>query len=480
MKKEDLFEAIGDLDEKDIRMAERYKVKRNGWKWGIVSACAALVTAVIVSSPGLKETADVPDAPQPVPHELRAVNAAIPQAQYADMSASEFMNTDAHWQWWSGYREKMAVSRDYRDAMDPFYVAMMDKLLVSQEDNTVCSPLNIYIALSALAETSGGNSRDQILDLLEADSIDVLRERTRGLLAANYVDTPVLQSWLANSLWLRDYTEYNEETIGRLADLYMASVFRGDPGSEEMSEALRKWTDLNTGGLLKQYTKDLQLESRTILAIISTVYFKAMWMNTFDPSLTDRQVFHGVSGDTETDMMHMSDMTAVYRNGRFTAVQLGLTDSGSMTFFLPSEGTDVNALAEDPEVLSASRSGLSEKVSYPMVHMSVPKFRVSAKYDLLDVLESLGVSDVMDPQRADFTPLTTDADHPSLSKAEHAAMTEIDENGVTGAAYTELMIAEGAAEPQEEIDFVLDRPFMFVVSTADGSVLFAGIVRNIG
>ena len=478
MKKEDLFEAIGDLDEKDIRMAEKYRVKRSVWKWGIVFACAALIIAVIVNSPGLKETSDIPDVPQPVPHDLKTVNAVIPQAQYADMSASEFMNTDAHWEWWNGYREKTAVSGEYRDAMDPYYAAMMEKLLVAEEDNTVCSPLNIYIALSALAETAGGNSRDQILDLLEADSIDVLRERIQGLLAANYVDTPVLQSWLADSLWLRDYTEYNEETIGRLADLYMASVFRGDPGSEEMSEALRKWTDLNTGGLLKQYTKDLQLESRTILAIISTVYFKAMWMNTFDPSLTDRQIFHGVSGDTETDMMHMSDMTAVYRTDRFTAVQLGLTDSGSMTLFLP-EGTDVNELAEDPDVLAASRSGLSEKVSYPMVHMSVPKFRVSAKYDLLDVLDSLGVTDILDPATADFTPLTTDADNPSLSKAEHAAMTEIDENGVTGAAYTELMITESAAEPQEEIDFNLDRPFMFIVTAADGSVLFAGIVRNI-
>ena len=37
----------------------------------------------------------------------------------------------------------------------------------------------------------------------------------------------------------------------------------------------------------------------------------------------------------------------------------------------------------------------------------------------------------------------------------------------------------GAAKPDEEIEFVLDRPFMFIVTGRDGSILFSGIVRNI-
>ena len=66
-----------------------------------------------------------------------------------------------------------------------------------------------------------------------------------------------------------------------------------------------------------------------------------------------------------------------------------------------------------------------------------------------------------------------------LSAAEHAALVEIDEDGVTGAAYTMLAMAAGAAVPQDEIDFVLDRPFLFLVTGRDGSVLFSGVVNNI-
>ena len=36
-----------------------------------------------------------------------------------------------------------------------------------------------------------------------------------------------------------------------------------------------------------------------------------------------------------------------------------------------------------------------------------------------------------------------------------------------------------AGMPEEEMDFVVDRPFMFIVTARDGSILFTGIVRNL-
>ena len=74
--------------------------------------------------------------------------------------------------------------------------------------------------------------------------------------------------------------------------------------------------------------------------------------------------------------------------------------------------------------------------------------------------------------------MTDDVDMIWLSGAEHAAMVKIDEEGVTGAAYTDLAMA-GAGMPQNEVDFVLDRPFVFAVASPDGSILFAGVVQNI-
>ena len=406
--------------------------------------------------------------------------AVYPAAIAADMSAQQFLENDAHWDWWSAYREKVSVSSPYREAMNTYYQNIMEKILLSDEDNTVCSPLNTYVAFALLAEVSGGNTRQQILDMLGAPDIESLRTQVQALWDSNYVNTPTLQSLLANSLWLRESTQYKDDTLDLLARQYHASSFSGDPGSEEMSKALQQWTDKNTGGLLGEYTKSMKLDASTVLAIVSTIYYKAAWVDKFYSKFNTQETFHGKDGDTTVEMMHTSDFTDVYQTDTFTAVGLNLSDSGTMYFYLPQEGVDVNALAGNPDILKASVYGEDDEKRFnAQVNFSVPKFKISGKTDLLGIIRELGITDALDPSLSDFTPLTEDVDELYLSAANHAAMVEIDENGVTGAAYTELMVTEGAALPDKEIDFVLDRPFMFVVTGADGAVLFSGIVKNI-
>ena len=70
------------------------------------------------------------------------------------------------------------------------------------------------------------------------------------------------------------------------------------------------------------------------------------------------------------------------------------------------------------------------------------------------------------------------ADGVFLSRAEHAARVAIDEEGVTAAAYTVMMEAGAAEPPDEEIDFTLDRPFVFAITSQDGLPLFIGVVNT--
>ena len=429
--------------------------------------------------PAVEDPAPAKEAETTEQNGIRETVAVIPAAVSENMNAQEFLMSDEHWEWWDAYRDMANVSAGYKDGMMPYYRNITEKMLISDDANTVCSPLNMYIAFAMLAEVSEGNTRQQILDMLGVSDIDTLRTQTSALLKSNFVDTPLLKSLLANSLWLRDSIGYNEETLQRLAQLYCASSFEGDPKSPEMTEALQKWTDNNTGGLLGDYTKEMKLDPETVLAIVSTIYYKASWDNKFNKEGNTKETFHGTAGDTEVDMMHMTDMTGVYHTDKFTSVGLRLSESGSMFFYLPEEGADVNDLAADPDVFKATEYNDDPNLSFPEVHLSVPKFKVSGETDLLKIIEELGITDALDPKTADFTPITEDIDEIYISSAEHAAMVEVDENGVTGAAYTELAMAEGTALPEDEIEFVIDRPFMFIITGADGSILFSGIVRNI-
>jgi len=92
-------------------------------------------------------------------------------------------------------------------------------------------------------------------------------------------------------------------------------------------------------------------------------------------------------------------------------------------------------------------------------------------------LMNLGITDIFDPETADFSPMTDDT-AAYLSQAKHAVRVAVDEEGVTAAAYTVMMTAGACAPPEEEVDFILNRPFIFAITGTDGLPLFVGIVHQ--
>ena len=455
MKKEELFEVLGNLEPGMVEKARSDRHPRRGvWKkWTAAAACAVIIGGAVLGVTTWRNGRE--GSVVRCPSGVTTVLAAYPASVARTMDAQKFMESDAHWDWWDSYRELTAKSAELQSGIDAYYQNLMKQMLVSEDENTVCSPINLYIAFAMLAETSDGNTRQQILDMLGAQDMDTLRENVSSLWESNYADTPALKSVLANSLWLDGEETYNDTTLQRLAEQYYASTFRGTPGSEEMNQALRTWTDDNTGGLLKEYTENMAIAPETVFELVSTIYYKAMWRENFWEVNTEKETFHGAAGDTTVDMMKKTEWMDVYQGEHFRAVSLSLQDSGSMYFLLPDENTDVNELVSDPDLMKVIRRDESSDNWYsPMVNLSVPKFKVSEKTDLIETVRALGVTDALDADLADFSPLTGDKENLYLSKADHAAMLEIDENGVTGAAYTELGVSEAAAEiPDDEIDF---------------------------
>ena len=409
----------------------------------------------------------------------KTVEAEYPAPIAEGQSAEAFAMSDEHRNWLETYRKKTGLSSAYQSELRGYYRNLLPKILSGEDGNTVCSPLNIYMALAMLAEVSDGDTRKQVLDVLAATDVESLRNRISALWDSNYIDTPLVKCLLADSLWLNDSVRYNEETLSRIAKNYYASSFRGKPGSADMDEALRKWTDQNTGGLLTDYTKNLKLEPDTVLALVSTIYYKAAWVDEFYAAGNTRETFHGTKGDATVDMMHQTDTMGVMEAEKFTAVRLPLKDSGDMYFYLPKEGVAVNELTEDEAVFDALPPTDSVHWTSYRVNLTLPKFKVSEETDLTKTLAAMGITDAMDGGKANFKPLTEAGNHFCLNRATHAAMVEVDEQGVTGAAYTMLAMAGAAMQMDEPLDITFDRPFLFLVVAEDGSLLFSGVVRNI-
>ena len=91
-------------------------------------------------------------------------------------SDSEYEKYNAAYDVWQADMEALRTGMDYTGVMDGFLSRSAAQFLTDAgTENRVYSPLNVYLALSMVAETAGDNSRAQILDLLQADSIEALR-----------------------------------------------------------------------------------------------------------------------------------------------------------------------------------------------------------------------------------------------------------------------------------------------------------------
>lgn len=386
------------------------------------------------------------------------------------------------------WRDQQTERRDaghelegYRDSLKKFYGETADVFLTDNEaENTVYSPVNLYFALAMSAEITEGESRAQILELLGADNTDMLRKLTSSLWKANYRNDGAVTSILANSLWLNKSIGFKDETTKGLAEKYYASVFQGDPGSQEMTDALRAWINEQTGGLLKDSVKNLELDSRTVAAICSTVFFRAKWDTVFLKDNNDYRIFHGLGGDAEKEFMNQTFTYGPYYFGEdFGAVCLNFAEGGGMWLILPDEDKSVNDVLSSGEyldmILSPYQWGSSERVK---VNCSVPKFDAASDISLRKGLEKLSVSNIFDIEKSDFSPLTEDT-QVYFTDARHAARVTIDEEGCTAAAYTVMLAAGAALPPEDEVDFVVDRPFLFAITGDSGEILFMGKVLDL-
>ena len=144
------------------------------------------------------------------------------------------------------------------------------------------------MAFAMLAEITDNNSRQQILDVLGCDNIETLRKEASALWLSNYSDDGLVTSILSSSVWLSDRYSYKQESLQQLANIYYASSFSGKMGSEKYNKALQTWLNDQTGGLLKDSAETIEMGPETIMALATTIYFKASWSDFFQKKTTTK------------------------------------------------------------------------------------------------------------------------------------------------------------------------------------------------
>lgn len=470
MRSEELSDAMGLMDDEVIMEADRFrKKKRNkklSWmRWVAAAACICLVLAAVMgrNKPVMVEAG------------------VIAEPEYPEMTQypENWDDPKQYDAWEKDWKAQRMQIKGCENCLDYFVKKTMPQFLSEAGNgNLVYSPVNVYMALSMLVEVTDGNSRQQILDVLGTENVDELRDQVSAIWNACYRKDGTVTSVLANSLWLNHDIRFKKAVMETLADKYYAASYWGEMGSPNFDARLREWLNTQTGGILEDQIENIDMKPETVLALVSTIYYQARWQCEFREETTE-DVFHGADGDLNCDFMHQSLSRKYYWGEQFSAVAQDLKYSGSMWLILPDEGTTVAELARDGEILELISGEQWENCKDMMVNLFMPKFDVSSSMDLRDDLQAMGITDVFDDTLSDFSPLTSDLENIFVSEAVHTARVMVDEEGCTATAYTVFEAAAGEAPGEtDEIDFILDRPFLFVITNESGLPLFAGVVNQ--
>lgn len=395
-------------------------------------------------------------------------------------------------------RRKTAAA--YKGKLDAFYQSSLEAFLTdSKDDNALISPAGLFLSLSLLAESAEGESREEILQVLGAETIEELRGLSATFWQNEYNDDGLYTCCFANSVWLNtvwlDSPGYpafipglytvRDDALQRIKDSYFTSVFQGDMRSEEYNTCFRDWLSEETGLLFPNGVNSPVLDPFSLLEIASTVNFNARWVFPFNPEQTTEGIFRGKKEDTTVSYMRMSIDDIYYYGEQFSAVNLSLSGANTLWLFLPDEGIDVRSLAADEAVFSLMKTaedgnayGAAE-AALAIVHLSLPKFTVSLENNLIPAFEQMGIQKVFTKGEADLSGLLITEEPAYVSKATNSLRLTVDEEGVKASSLITLDYY-GARKPDKEVDFTLDRPFLYAVTSHTGGLLFVGVVDQIG
>lgn len=508
-------EALNEISDKHLEEAIHPRRKRKFSWFGAVAASLAAVMLIVLVSPlvlmamvfgGGGMGASDPGAPSggkqnptsaPMQDWLDSLDGGwlavgrLSAPEYPEMAPypqdpNVESGTLAYSRWKAGLTAQYNQPNGYDAGLNDFFVQSIPLFLGDSDENAVCSPLNIYMALAMLAETTGGDSRESILNVLNADSIEALRTQAGHVWNAHYRSDGASACLLANSLWLNEGYTFNRSTVDTLAESYYASVYQGRLGSSSMNNVLRAWLSVQTQGLLDEYVDNIELSKEDALALASTVFFQAKWNSQFWSQKNTVGTFHSPGGDEEVIFMNKELTYGPYYYGEdFGAVRLELDPAGiygeaAMWLILPDEGYDPGDILESGHAMDMilCQDKENRNSTTIKVHLSVPKFDISAETDLEESLTALGLGNLFSESDADFSAILPEAIGAHLGKTTHAARVAIDEEGVTAAAYTVIRLYGAPVPPEEEVYFTLDRPFLFVITSPDNLPLFVGVVNE--
>ncbi|CAN9511157.1 unnamed protein product [Ophioblennius macclurei] len=343
-------------------------------------------------------------------------------------------------------------------------------------ENVVLSPHGVASILSMLLPGAQGETRKQLLSGLRYKKngpYRMLKKLHKTLTAKSNQDAVLIANAIFSQKGFPMEDAFLEANRANFQSETRELDF-SDPHAA--ADQINDWVNNKTKGhipsLIKADTLDPAL---TRLVALNSIYFKGLWKSRFQPENTKMRAF--TAGNGNTYKVPMMSQLSVFNIGVATTPQ-GLKykvielpyhgNTVSMLIVLPSD-EDMPLSTVVPHISTATLHSWTKIMHSRKVRLLIPKFSADAEVDLEAPLRALGITDMFNVDKADFSHLSAEAVH--VSKALQKAKVIVNEDGTKAAAATTAVLLTRSSPPWVSVD----RPFLFLIRhNPTGTILFMG------
>uniref|UniRef100_A0A672IRZ6 Serpin peptidase inhibitor, clade C (antithrombin), member 1 n=1 Tax=Salarias fasciatus TaxID=181472 RepID=A0A672IRZ6_SALFA len=336
-----------------------------------------------------------------------------------------------------------------------FALSLYKQLALSKtpDANIFMSPLSVS---TAFAMTKLGACDDTLEQIMKktSDQVHFFFAKLNCRLYRKKDETTELIS--ANRLFGEKSLAFNETYQNISETVYGTRLQPLDfkEHAEESRVTINDWIANKTENRIQETLPAGVLDSTTVLVLVNTIYFKGQWKNKFDKD-------NGVVADFHVSPSRSCAVPMMYQEVQLLEMPYS-GDDITMVMILPSKDTPLSKVEEMLDL--GKLSSWLDQMKETTVSVQLPRFRVEDSFSLKEKLQSMGLRDLFNADRASLKNLFSDR--------------QVNEEGSEAAAATSVVVIGRSINLNREV-FVANRPFLLLIREATiNTLLFVGRVAD--
>lgn len=346
-------------------------------------------------------------------------------------------------------------------------------------ENILVSPLSVITALAMTANGAKGETKAQmekVFGMPVPELSAYLSDYSKKLPEAEEYKLS-----MANGIWFTEDERFTVEQafIQENEDTFGAGVHRV-PFDESAVKEINGWVRENTDGMIEEILD--QIPPDAVMCLVNALAFDARWQEIYFENQVREGEFTQEDGSIKQVELMYSMENAYLEDGHGTGFLKYYADRKyAFAALLPEEG-----MALSDYLASLDGAKLHEMLKNPVnavVDAAIPKYESEYGIEMKNVLQSMGMTDAFDEERADLSGIGSSVNGQLyISKVLHKTFVAVDETGTKAGAATAVEMEDGgvAIEPQEIKTVYLDRPFLYMIIDCESGIpVFIGTVETV-